>query len=294
MNKKLKNKVYPQYFILPGLLIYLIFVIIPNLTGFYYAFTNWNAMIPTPKFIGLKNFRDIFDASSGMGGVFLNTMYFALSTTIFKLLAGLFLALLLNRKLKTRNALRAIYFLPMTVATIVIGIVFSEILKPQGLVNEILRNLGLGFFAKGWIQDPELAIWSVSGVDIWRGTGFTMAVFLAALQSIPQELGEAARIDGAGSWHVFRYITIPHLFHSIEICVTLGLLGGFKVFDLVYVVTNGGPGHASEVLNVTVFNEFSQGTYGYSTAMGVLLFLLITVLYFALNMIFRKVEGKMQ
>jgi len=285
-----KKQMYPQYFLLPALIIYTLLVLIPSFSGFYFGFTNWNSMRPVAKWIGLKNFINIFSNSSGMGHVFLNTTIYAVFTTVFKLILGLVLALLLNKKLRTRNVLRAIYFLPMMLATVALGIVFTEILKPSGLLNTFLGSIGLASLQRQWTQDPSLCIWSLASIEVWRASGFAMVIFLAALQAVPQELYESVEMDGAGPWNTFAHITLPNLLPAIEVNVSLGLISGFKAFDLILVVTNGGPGHASEVLNVSVYNEFSKGLYGYSTAMSVVLFIIITAVYLAVNRIFRKAE----
>lgn len=290
INQKMARKAYPQYMLFPALILFLVFIMLPNMASFFYAFTDWNSYGEIIKFIGLDNFKEIFSSTSGMSTVLINSGIFAISSTVLKILFGLGLALLLNQKIKTKNALRAIYFMPMMLATILLGIMFSEIFRPDGLINNFLQAIGLGVFSQSWIEDTKLAIWSCSAVEIWRASGFAMAVFIAALQMIPNEIYEAVEIDGANRWHKLIHITLPYLSQAIQINVVLGMISGLKVFDLVYLITNGGPGRASEVLNITVLNEFSKGTYGYSTALGLVLFIFITLIYFLLNYIFSKFE----
>lgn len=281
---------YPQYLLLPAFILYAVLFLAPNLTSFYYAFTNWNMMSTTVRFIGFDNFRDIFSESSGNGGVFLNTAIFAIFTTVLKIAIGLALALLLNEGMRSRNALRAIYFMPITLSTVLLGVMFSEILGPEGILNRLLESVGLGSWAHSWIAEPKLAIWSISSVEVWRASGFAMAVFLAALQMVPKEVLEAAEMDGASPVQKLFRVILPFLYQSFVINTLLSVISGLKVFDLVYVISNGGPARASEVLNVTVLNEFGKGNYGLSTAMGLILFVFVTAVYFLINSIFKKFE----
>ncbi|WP_310831702.1 carbohydrate ABC transporter permease [Paenibacillus pedocola] len=289
-NQKIIRKMYPQYLLIPAFVLYLALFLIPNLTSFFYAFTNWNAYSKTIKFIGLGNFQEIFSSSSGNTGVFINTVIFAVFTTVLKIVFGLILALLLNEGLRTKNVLRAIFYMPITLSTVLLGITFSEIYSPDGLLNKALSTFGLDFLTNSWLSNPHLAIWSISSVEVWRASGFAMAIFLAALQTIPKEIHEAAEMDGAGAYYKLFNIILPYLYQSIVINTILGMISGLKVFDLIYVISNGGPARKSEVLNVTVLNEFGKGNYGYSTALGLLLFVFVTAAYFLVNAIFKKFE----
>jgi len=290
MNKKLMKRSYPELLIIPSFIIYIIFIMAPNIASFFFSFTNWNAFSSTIRFTGLDNLKDIFSSSSGISHVLLNTTIFAFFSTIFKILIGLVLAVFLNEGIRSRDALRAIFFLPMTFATVLVGIMFSEMYQPDGLINSCLSAIGLQSLCQNWITNTHLAIWSCAGVEVWRASGFAMAVFLAALQMVPKEIYEAVEVDGANRWQKFVHITIPYLYQSFEVNIILGLISGFKVFDIVYLVTNGGPGNASEVLNVTVLNDFSKGLYGHSTALGMILFVFITMIYFIVNSILTKFE----
>ncbi|MDG0791543.1 sugar ABC transporter permease [Cohnella ginsengisoli] len=287
---RITKKMYPQYLLLPAFIIYAILFLLPNLTSFYYAFTNWNMVGTTVKFIGLDNFRDIFSESSSNNGVFVNTAIFAIYTTVLKIVFGLILALVLNEGIRSRNVLRAVYFMPITLSTVLLGVMFTEIYSPDGILNRILRTFGLDSWTHSWVAEPKLAIWSIASVEVWRASGFAMAVFLAALQMVPKEVQEAAEMDGASRWQRLYHITLPFLYQAFVINTLLSLISGLKVFDLIYVISNGGPARSSEVLNVTVLNEFSKGNYGLSTAMGLILFLFVSVVYFLLNAVFKKFE----
>jgi len=281
---------YPELLIIPPFVLYLIFIMAPNIASFYFSFTNWNSFSDTIRFTGLDNLKDIFSSSYGISSVLTNTTIFAFFSTILKIVFGLILAVFLNEGIRSRDTLRAIFFLPMTFATVLVGMIFSEMYQPDGLINSCLSAVGLQSLSQNWITDTHLAIWSCAGVEVWRASGFAMAVFLAALQMVPKEIYEAVEVDGANNWQKFIHITIPYLYQAFEVNVILGLISGFKVFDIVYLVTNGGPGRASEVLNVTVLNDFSKGLYGHSTALGMILFVFITIIYFIVNSILSRFE----
>ncbi|KRF18417.1 carbohydrate ABC transporter permease [Paenibacillus sp. Soil787] len=287
---KLTKKMFPQYLLMPALVVYFVLFLVPNLASFYYAFTNWNAYSSVVKFIGLDNFKEIFSHAAGNGDVFKNTTIFAVYTTVLKIFFGLILALLLNEGIRTKNILRTIFFLPITMSVVLTGIMFSEIYSPDGLLNDILKLIGLSDYAHAWIAEPKLAIWSIATVEVWKASGFAMAIFLAALQTVPKEIYEAADIDGTSTFQKLFYITLPYLYNAIVLNTLFGMISGLKVFDLVYVISNGGPVRSSEVLNVTVLNEFSKGSYGYSTALGLILFLFVTLAYLGINFIFKKFE----
>ncbi len=161
---------------------------------------------------------------------------------------------------------------------IVVGIVFKSILHPAtGVLNEFLRGIGLDFLAQQWLTNPNLALYSVIGVDTWKGIGYIMVIMIAGLQVIPTEYYEAAELDGANQWDEFWQITLPLLMPTLTVTTMLNLLYGLKVFDIVWVLTNGGPGYATETVYTVVFKEFSKGRYGVSTALSTLLFVVMSI-----------------
>ncbi|WP_248927026.1 carbohydrate ABC transporter permease [Paenibacillus hamazuiensis] len=275
MVKSLK---YPYYFVLPALLIYTLLSVTPKLMGFYYSMTDWNLHAKEIAFIGLDNYRKMF-ADEEMIGAFKNTIVFAFFATILQNVCGLGLAMLLNAKLRLQNVLRTVFFLPYVIAPIITGYIFTALYHPEhGLVNEALRLIGLGALAQDWLNDPNYAMFSVIVTDIWRLSGFAMVIYLAGLQIIPKDLTEAAQIDGAGFWQRFRNIIFPLLAPSFTVNFLLSLIGSMKVFELVMVLTRGGPGYATQVFNTYILSAFSSGIYGYGTAVNVVLFLLITAI----------------
>ena len=272
--KKSTSMRYSFYFVLPALAIYLFFNIVPLLGGFIYSFTNWTTINPDIKFIGLEQFRRIFKVRY-IGLAIKNTLIFTISTTAFRLAFGLALALALNRAMRGRNILRSIFFIPTLVNNIVLGLVFQKILANTGLFNQVLTFLGMGALARGWLVEPPLAIWSVSFLETWKWSGQMMIIFLAGLQSVPEEYYEAAVIDGAGAFRKFRHITFPLIRPSFNINLIICIIWGIRVFDIVFALTGGGPGRASEVLNTMVFEALGSGFYGYGAAINLLIVLII-------------------
>jgi raffinose/stachyose/melibiose transport system permease protein len=290
-KRQLNNRIYPLYFALGAILLYILFFIIPGFMGFYYSFTDWNSYSTDVNFVGLDNFRLIFSSSGNYLSYVRNTMIFAASTIILKTVLGLLLALLLNSGLTRLTHLhRSIMYLPAVLPMLVVGLVFKSILNPAtGVLNDFFRAIGLGALAQRWLVDVNWALASVIAVDTWKGMGYIMVILLAGLQSIPHEYYEAAAIDGANALTRLRHITLPLLMPAITVTTVLNLLYGVKVFDIVYVLTNGGPGFATEVVFTAVFKEFSKGRYGIGTAVSTVLFVIMVALgYFVIRLMTRQ------
>lgn len=280
----LKNK-YPFYFILPALIIFLIFSITPTITGIYYSFTDWNIYAASLKFIGLDNYKEMFSDPKVITA-FKNTLIFAFVVTILQNTLGLGLALMVNEVIYLKGLLRTIFFLPFIISPLIIGHLFTAIYHPSnGVLNKTLSFIGLDFMTLDWLNDPSIALISVIGTDIWRVIGFAMIIYLAGLQFVPNELSEAAAIDGASYWIRFKHIVFPLLAPSFTINILLSLISSLKVFDMILVLTGGGPGYKTEVFNTYIMRIFSSGELGYATAVNLVLFIIITgigvpVLYF--------------
>ena len=249
-----KNKRYPALFMAPGILIYGVFFILPVLIGVWYSFTNWN--FTRADFVGLMNYKNIISDPS-IKRALLNTIIFTVVTTVGKVGLGLALAVFLNRKLHLRNYLRGISFFPAIISTVAVGIVFTAILHPYGLLNQFFRALGLDFLAKNWLTDTKLALLSVCGVEIWKWSGFNMVIILAGLQAVPPEYQEAATIDGANAWQRFWRVTFPLILPAFNNAFVNSLIGGLKVFDIIVATTNGGPGVTTQVMNTMIYRSFS-------------------------------------
>ena len=188
---------------------------------------------------------------------------------------------------------RSVIYLPSVLPMIVVGIVFKSILNPStGVLNGFLDRIGLDFLTAHWLTDTRLALYSIVAVDTWKGVGFIMLLLLAGLESIPREYYEAARIDGASALAEIRYITLPLLKPVLTVTTVLNLLYGLKVFDSVWVLTNGGPGYATETVNTIVFKEFARGHYAVSAALSTVLFLvMITFGLFLIRAMHRQIDN---
>ena len=278
---------YPYVFILAALIPYLVFFIIPSITGIAYSFTDWNSYSTDVNFIGLDNFKTIFSANENYLGYIWNTLIFTGVTIVLKTMLGLFLALLLNEGVKRLSHLyRMMIYLPVVLPTLVVALVFKSILNPAtGLLNESLRSVGLSFLAGDWLVNPSIALFSVISVDTWKGVGYIMVILLAGLQIIPEVYYEAAEVDGASYWSKLIHITLPLLAPAIVIVTVLNVLYGLRVFDIVFALTNGGPGYATEVMSTAIFKSFSHGSYGLGTAFSSILFVILVVAgYFVIRL----------
>lgn len=274
-----RKKIYKGYFTIPAVLIYSLLFMVPVILNFYYSFTNWNAIKmtgETAKFIGLENYIKIFQ-NPELVGVIGRTLFFALVTTVFKNVLGFLLALAFNEGLKTKNILRAIFFLPAMLSPLIIGLIFGSIFMKAGFANQLLTALGLGKMTKAWLTTKSTALGTTMFVEIWRQVGFNMVIYLAGLQLIDKGFYEAASVDGANKKQQLIYITIPRMIPSLIINLLLALSQGLKAFDIVFVLTGGGPNGATELINTLVFREFGKKLYGMSSAYGVILFIITAI-----------------
>jgi raffinose/stachyose/melibiose transport system permease protein len=289
----MRNKIFPFYFVVGALILYLVFVLLPSFMGFFFAFTDWSSYSSKLQFVGLANFELIFSSSQGYLHYIWNTLAFTVATIIIKTVISLGLAVLLAQGIKRLASLyRMVIYLPAVLPMLAVSLIFKSILNPAtGLLNTFLRNIGLGFLAQQWLVTPAWAMPSVIGVDTWKGVGYLMVILIAGIQAIPTEYFEAAAIDGANGWAIFRYITLPMLRPVLAVTTVLNLLYGLKVFDIVFVLTNGGPGRATDTVYTIIFDEFSKGRWGVATALSSLLFIVMVGLgYFVIRLMTRE-EG---
>ena len=269
---------YPTHFALGAIVLHMVFIVIPSVMGIFYSLTNWSRFSSDIDFVGLDNYRSVFGSDGAMLQAVKNTVLFTGVTIITKTVIGLMLALLVSRGIHRFATLhRAVIYLPSVLPMIVVGIVFKSILHPStGILNGFLDAVGLDFLTARWLTDTRLALYTIIAVDTWKGVGFIMLLLLAGLESIPREYYEAARIDGANALAELRHITLPLLKPVLTVTTVLNLLYGLKVFDSVWVLTNGGPGYATETMNTIVFKEFARGHYAVSTALSTVLFVVMT------------------
>lgn len=275
---------------LPAFLIYTIFFIVPIITAFFYSFTDWNLdRMNDPKFLGLRNFINLFQDEIFLRSVW-NTVLFAFSTTILKTIAGLLLALLLVQKFRGNSIFRTLFYLPCVLSCMVVGLLFTGILKQDGLINHLLAAIGREDLARDWLGSYGTAMFWLIVIEVWMWAGFTMFLFISGLQSISREYYESAKIDGASGWVSFRKITLPLLAPSFTVVITLNITGGLKVFDLVYSLTGGGPGFDTQVLSTYTYRAFGMGLLGKSSASALILSVFIVAVTIVLNKFLRSKE----
>lgn len=262
----------------PALTVYLVFAVYPMLDVFVLSFQRWNGLDPVRQWAGLANYRHIFYNDPVFWGAFNNTVIWTVLSVIFPPLIGLLLALGLNQKIFARGTLRAIYYLPVIIASIAVATMWRWIYDPFfGLVSQLLIDWGLRPWVQDWLGDRRVALYSVFVAYLWQSVGFSMVIFLAGLQGVSQTLVEAARIDGAGRWNIFRHVTLPALRTAMTIVLVLSLINSLKAFDIVYGMTGGGPAQSTQMLALWAFTQSMQiYDFGRGAAISVVL-LLITL-----------------
>lgn len=276
----------PWWFALPAMLLFAFVVLVPSARGVYYAFTDWDGLDPQFSFIGLHNFGEMLQDANAMKAIW-HTLLIAVAITFIQNGVGLLSALGVNTMIKSRNVLRVFLFAPAVVTPIVTAYLWRNLLGPSGAVNSLLGAVGLGSWQQDWLGDPQLALWSIVGVIVWQFSGYSMVIFLAGLQSIPKEIYEAAAIDGGGPVRRFWSVSRPLLAPAFTINLMLSIIGGIKLFDQVYALTGGGPGHATDTLSTLIYKDaFTLGEFGYSIALAVILTIIVAAVssgqYFAL------------
>jgi len=273
------DKSYPLWFYIPGGVIYIVLFLVPTVLSFYFAFTRWTLFKST--FIGFDNFV-LFFQEPGLIGALKNTLIYAFLTSGAKVVLGLLLATLLTAPIIARGYLRSVVFFPVLVSAVGVGLTFQVLLNEQdGLVNKALAAVGIT--GPAWLTNPSLALYSVIGIDIWKGVGLATLIYIAGIVAIPQEYFEAARVDGAGRWHIFRNIILPLSWPATSTVVILSLIGGLRSFDLIWATTQGGPGFSSDVVASVIYKNYQAGFYGLSTAGNVILFLCIAAIVYPLS-----------
>jgi raffinose/stachyose/melibiose transport system permease protein len=276
---------YPHWFYLPAGLLFLVFFFVPTVLAFYFSLTRWTLFDAT--FIGLKNYETFLGDPRLMSGL-RNTIIYAVLTSGLKVIISLPLAMLLTSSIKLKGLFRGIIFFPVLVSTVAVGITFGALMQPSaGVINTALRAIGLT--GPDWLGNPDLALYSVVLVDVWKGVGIAMVIFMGGILSIPEEYFDAARLEG-GTWVKFRHVILPLARNATFTVILLSFIGGLRTFDLIWTMTRGGPGFASDVLTSVIYKEYQAGFYGLSTAGNVVLFILVTMIVYPLMRFFNRQE----
>lgn len=279
------QKSYPYSFYLPAAILFGLIFVLPTLLSFYFSLTRWTLF--DSEFIGLENFAQFLREPSLVNGL-RNTVVYAVVTTALKVIAGLLLAALLTSSLRVRNVLRSIIFFPVLVSTVAVGITFAVLLHPsRGLINVALETIGID--GPSWLTDPSIALLSVAMVDVWKGVGIALVIFIAGIVSIPEVYNDAVRLEG-GAWTRFRYVTVPLSRNATFTVILLAFIGGLRTFDLIWTMTKGGPGFTTDVLASTIYKQYQAGFYGLATAGNVIFFILVTLLVYPMMRWFARKE----
>jgi raffinose/stachyose/melibiose transport system permease protein len=283
----MRRSSYPGWFYLPAAIIYGVLFLLPTFASFYFSMTRWSLF--SSSFIGLDNFVQFLREPFLIKGL-VNTLIYAAITSGLKVVLGMLLAVMLTSEIMARGLLRSLVFFPVLVSTIGVGITFTVLMHPtQGAINEALALLGIK--GPGWLTDPKLALISVALVDVWKGVGLATVIYIAGIVAIPKDYYEAARIDGGTKLQNFLYITLPLSRPATATVITLSFIGGLRTFDLIWAMTKGGPGFASDTIASVIYKQYQSGFFGLSTAGNVVLFVLTAVLVVPITIILNRREG---
>lgn len=265
-----------SFMALPAIILFAVFFIYPLFNGIGLSLTNYNG-ISAPHFVGLSNFFNFFKDDRARNDV-INTLLFAVACAPLLNIFGFLYALILDRDFKGKSVVRAIVYLPAVISPLIMGYIWYFILQPdKGFLFNIGKALHIGFLSGDWLSNRYGAIWVMIIVNVWQYVGMTMIIYLAGLQSIPIEMYEACKIDGAGYFQTLRYVVLPQLINSIEINIITNIIGSLSVFEIIVALTDGGPGYSTESLSIYIMRMCYGSFTGYSTAVAIILFVIILI-----------------
>jgi raffinose/stachyose/melibiose transport system permease protein len=259
----------------PALLCFAAIKLVPSVLGLWYSLTDWNGIEASYSFIGLENVREIITLDPAFGSSMLYTIRYVLWSVVLMNLTALALALAIERRRRTKGLFRTIFYLPNMISMIIGGYMWNFVFTQ--VVYRVAQLPGLGFLDVSWIGDPTYSSIAILTVSVWGGAGYLMIIYISALQSVPASLHEAAAIDGAGAVARFIHITLPMIRQAMTICLFITLNNGFQVFDVVYSLTGGGPGRATQVVALNIYQEaFGRSNrFGYATAKSMIVFAIV-------------------
>ncbi|MFD2328900.1 carbohydrate ABC transporter permease [Cohnella sp. GCM10020058] len=276
MPRALRRYTMFTIFVAPALLFFAVFTLLPMVGGAAYSFTNWNGLARTYSFIGFSNYTEAFRDHAFMQAILFTLKYVIIMVVIQNAIA-LGLALLIESRRRAKGAYRTVFFMPNLMSMIIGAFMWTFIFTK--LLPELAEKVSLPFLDQAWTSDPKISFFSIVIVSLWQGAGYMMIIYVAALQGVPQDLKEAARIDGANGWQMFRSITLPMITQALTICIFLTLNAAFNTFDVVYGLTGGGPGRKTEVVAMHIFQEAFNYNYrfGFANAKAMILFLIVLI-----------------
>ena len=277
MKNVSKKNIILLLFCAPALTVYILFKLYPAVTGMFYALTNWNGLKKEYEFIGLLNFVEIFSDHYFWNSV-LFTFKYTIAMVIVSNIVALALAVAVESRRRTKALFRTILYMPNMISLVIGGYMWMFILTK--VFYYMADSWGWRFLEHSWIGNPQFSFFAIILVSSWGSVGFLMIIYMAALQGVPANLKEAAAIDGASSWQIFQKIILPLINHAVTICIFWSLNAGFQVFDVIYTLTGGGPGRATQSVAVNIYEEAFRGNirYGYATAKSTILFIIVLII----------------
>ncbi len=283
------KKIYPLWFLIPAMTVFTVFFLIPIVISFAFSMMNWT--FTGMSWAGFGNYKTFFNDYSMTIGI-KNTLLYAFGTMAAKCILGFLLAVFLTSNIKTKDFLRSIAFFPNIVSTIAVGITFKALMHPsKGLINSALSAIGIE--GPDWLGNIHIALGSLIATDVWKGVGVATVIYIAGITSISKSYYEAASIDGATKLQQLMSITLPLCRPSMNSVIILALTGGMRCFDLIWAMTGGGPGFATDVLASVVYKKYAAGYYGLSTAGNVIMFVLIAIIAFPLQRFLQSKEAEL-
>ena len=290
MKRPLSYKLSIFLFLLPALILFVGILIAPIVMSAYYSFTEWNGLL-TPNWIGFGNYVEMFTNDTiNIQRALMNAMLLAVLSVCIQLPFALLLALKLSRHVKGERWYLAIYFMPVLISSVVIGQMWLKIYHPaNGALNTILRSVGLGDWTRIWLGDKSVAMGACLVPILWQYVGYHMLLMYAGIKGMPADLSEAAMLDGCSPRQVSWYITIPYIRPILRVSVIFAVTGSLKSFDMIYVLTNGGPNHATELPSTLMINQlFLRNRYGMGSTIAVMLIILCFVFAMLINFAFKE------
>jgi raffinose/stachyose/melibiose transport system permease protein len=285
----INRRTHPMWFLAPAFAILLVFFFLPTLFNFIYAFTDWSSFKADIHPVGLDNFADL----TSNGTLFRSlrtTVEYAVLVAVFQNLFGFALAVLLERDTWLNRLARTFFVLPVLMSALAVGYIFQAFLKPEGSLNQLIEAVVQHPFAYAWLGDTTWTVVVVAVIHAWKWMGLSMLIYLAGLKTIPEDIMEAARVDGASRWRTFWRVRSPLLAPAVTFNVATALLGSMNGFDIVQATTGGGPARTTEILNIFIYRTFGQGLFAQATTMSLVLFLLVALMAFPVIYLLRKRE----
>ncbi|MBN6054300.1 sugar ABC transporter permease, partial [Nonomuraea sp. RK-328] len=283
------RRTHPMWFLAPAVAILFVFFFLPTLFNFVYAFTDWSSFKSEIRPVGWDNFADLLSDGT-MYGALRVTLVYAVLVAVFQNLFGFGLAVLLERDTWLNRAARLVFLVPVLMSALAVGYVFQALLKPDGSLNDLLGGVLGTTVTIPWLGDTTWTLVVVAVIHAWKWMGLSMLIYLAGLKTIPEDVSEAARIDGATGWQAFWSIRFPLLAPAVTFNVATALLGSMNGFDIVQATTGGGPARSTEILNIFIYRTFGQGLFAQATTMSLVLFLMVALLAFPVIRVLRKRE----